>query len=142
MGRQRMTLLDADGTEFLSERPYQDWARMLGTDALFPAGDMETLKERRSWLEGHEVELAERRFYGAGFLELAAIRLGRPELKDAAAHFRAIHASMERVWAHLGGMHAPEAHVRLGDAAVRQAIAGLLLDMERHDAAAAALLGH
>ncbi|MEW6753755.1 MAG: hypothetical protein AB1505_22655 [Candidatus Latescibacterota bacterium] len=140
MGRQRMEVMEADGTRRLSEQPYQDWARMLRTEALFPAAAPDTLRQRREWLEGHEVELAERRFYGAAFLELAAARLGRPALGEAAARFRAVHALMERVWAHLGGLHAPEAHLRLGDPAVREAIAGLLLDMEREDAAAAELL--
>lgn len=47
---------------------------------------------------------------------------------------------MEQVWAHLGGMDAPEAHLRLGDAGMREAVADLLLDMEREDGAAASLL--
>lgn len=140
MGGQRMTCLDGSGQEHLSERPYRDWAAMLRTDALFPAGQPETLKARRRWLEGHEVELAERRFYGAGFLDLAARRLGREELRQAAGHFRQVHALMEQVWSHLGGMEAPEAHLRLGERSTREAIAVLLAQIEAQDAAAAALL--
>jgi len=140
MGRQRMRPLDAAGNEYLSTAPYRDWARMMRTDALFPPDDHSELKRRREWLEGHEVELAERRFYGSGFLSLAAKRLERPELAHAAERFRAVYALMERLWAQLGGMHAPEAHLRLGDRKVRETIAALLLDMEREDATAAALL--
>ena len=113
---------------------------MMEYDALFPAGDRDVLKERRSELEGHEVELAERRVYGAGFLDLAAARLDRQQLRQAAEHFRAVNALMERVWEQLGGLHRPEAHLRLGDAGVRRSIAELLRDVEREDAAAAALL--
>jgi hypothetical protein len=47
---------------------------------------------------------------------------------------------MEQVWAKLGGMEAPEAHLKLADRATRTAIAQLLLQMEAEDAAAAALL--
>jgi hypothetical protein len=53
---------------------------------------------------------------------------------------RQVNALMEQVWAQLGGMSAPEAHLRLGDAGVRRAIAGLLREMEGEDAATAALL--
>jgi hypothetical protein len=138
--RQHMRLLDAAGEEFVSTQPYQDWAHMMRVDALFPADDPATLKKRREWLEGHEVELAERRHYGAGFLELAAIRLGRPELEQAAGRYRAINALMERIWALVGGMGSPEAHLKLADRNTREAIAALLLKSEREDAAAAALL--
>jgi len=140
LGRQRMRILDAQGAEYVSTQPYGDWARMLETDSLFPADDIETLKERRQRLEGDEVELAERRFYGAGFLEAAATHLERPQLDQAAARMRHVNALMEQVWAQLGGMHAPEAHLRLGDVGVRRAIAGLLREMEGEDAATAALL--
>ena len=140
MRRQRMTLLTAAGEEFASTQPYHDWAAMMRSDALFPAGDPVALKGRREWLEGHEVELAERRFYGAAFLDLAAVRLDRPELRDAAERFRAVYKLVDRIWALLGGMHAPEAHLALADRQTREAIADLLLEIEREDAAAAALL--
>ena len=52
MGSQRMKLLNAEGKEFVSSRPYQDWAAMMRTDALFPADEPEVLKQRREWLEG------------------------------------------------------------------------------------------
>jgi hypothetical protein len=140
MGRQRMVVLDAQGRDVESSRPYADWAGMMKTDALFPPAEPETLKKRRGWLEGHEVELAERRFYGAGFLDVAARRLGRPELAQAAERFRAVSSLMERLWAPLGGEGAPDAYLGLGDPEVRAVIAGLLLQMEREDAAAAELL--
>ncbi len=140
MRQQRMKLLDAAGEEFLSTRPYQDWAAMLRADALFPSDDVAVLQGRRAWLEGAEVELAERRFYGAAFLDLAAIRLARPELKEAAEHFRAVHDLMQRIWAHVGGLGSPQAYLRLAEGKTREAIADLLMAIERNDAAAAALL--
>lgn len=140
MGPQQLLLMGPDGSEHLSERPYQDWAQMVASDALFPPGDPATLKTRREWLEQHEVGLAERRYYGSRFLELAATRLNRPELKQAAVHFRAVHTHVACLWAHLGGLHAPDAHRRLGDRNVREAIARELREIEREDAAAAVLL--
>jgi len=140
LAQPQMELLDADGKAFSSARPYEDWAAMLRTEALFPAADPAILKQRRERFEGHEVELAERRFYGAAFLELAALRLGRPELVEAARHFRAIHGLMERIWAQTGGLGAPAAHLRYADPAVRGTIADLLLGIGREDSAAAALL--
>jgi hypothetical protein len=140
MRELKLPLWNAKGQEFVSERPYQDWATMMRTDALFPADQPDVLKQRRKWLEGHEVELAERRFYGASFLEMAATRLTRPALREAAGHFRAVNKLMEQIWSHLGGMEAPEGHLRYGERGVRATIAELLLQIEREDAAAAALL--
>jgi hypothetical protein len=97
MVNQKMKLLNTEGNQYLSNRPYQDWAAMMRTDALFPADKPEVLKARRQTLEGDEVELAERRFYGATFLDLAAIRLNRPDLKEAADHFRAVNKLMEQL---------------------------------------------
>lgn len=140
MRQQRMKLLDATGEEFLSVRPFHDWAAMMRADALFPGDDPALLKARREWLEGDEVELAERRFYGAAFLDLAAIRLARPQLKDAADRFRAVYGLVSQIWSHVGGLEAPEAHLKLADRQTREAIADLLLEIEREDGAAAALL--
>jgi len=140
MAQPRMELLRADGSVFVSPQPFQDWAAMLRTDALFPEDDPATLKQREECFEGHEVELAERRFYGAAFLDLAAVRLDRPRLQAAAEHFRAVHRLMERIWAQRGGLHAPEGYLGYADPAVREAMATLLLDIGREESAAAALL--
>jgi hypothetical protein len=140
LGRSEMTLPNASGGTFTSTRPFQDWAAMLRTAALFPADDPVALKQRREQLEGHEVELAERRHYGAAFLDLAAIRLGRPELRTVAGHFRATYRWVEQIWALTGGLGAAEGHLRYAEAAVREAIASLLLEIEREERAAAARL--
>jgi hypothetical protein len=140
MEQQRMCVYNAKSEEVVSTRPYRSWAEMLRTDALFPSDDIAKLKERRNWLKGHEVELAERRFYGAGFLECAAERLGKPELTEAAENFRRIHALAERIWEHLGGLSSPEAHRALADRSTRERIADLILEIEREDETAAALL--
>ena len=140
MKQQRMRLLGAKNEEVVSTRPYEDWAEMLRTDALFPNEDIAILQERRNWLNGHEVDLAERRFYGAGFLQCAAERLGKPELAEAADHFQEIHTLVQGIWENLGGLSAPEAHLRLADSRTRATIADLILEIEREDKAAAALL--
>lgn len=140
MQRPDMRLLNDLGDEFVSTQPYQDWAAMMRTDALFPADDPETLKKRREFLVGREVELAERRFYVASFLDLAASRLKRPELKEAADHFRAVNKLMEQIWAQLGGMESPQGHLKYADSDVRGRIADLLLQIEREDTAAGKLL--
>jgi hypothetical protein len=140
LARPRLELLNADGTTFASTRPYEDWARMMRTTRLFPADDPALLKKRRDLLVGYEVELAERRFYGASFLDLAAVRLDRPELQEAAKHFRAVHRLMEEIWAQTGGMETPEGHLKYADPAVREAIAARLLEIGQEESAAAARL--
>jgi hypothetical protein len=136
----KMKLLSGTGEPFVSSQPYQDWARMLRDDCLFPAGEPATLKARREWLEGDEVELAERRFYGADFLDLAAARLGRPTLAEAAGHFRAIYRYVEQIWAHSGAPRSPGGFRSYADRGKREAIAGLVLAIEEEDRAAAELL--
>jgi len=113
---------------------------MLASGGLFPADQPELLRQRRQSLAGAEVELAERRFYGADFLDLASRRLERPELGQAAGHFRNVNRLMEQIWAKLGGMHAPDAHLKLADQATRETVAGLLLQIEAEDEVAARLL--
>lgn len=144
MRQQRMKLLGADGKEFISDRPYEEWAQMMRTDALFPADNPKVLKERRDALEGDEVELAERRHYGAAFLEQAAIRLNRPELKEAAAHFRNVLGLMRRIWEKSGGPGSPlsDGYKSYANPDVRNAIADLLLEIQMEDDAAAELLAN
>ncbi|MCL2641145.1 MAG: hypothetical protein FWD53_09900, partial [Phycisphaerales bacterium] len=139
-GRSTMTMLNSDGKEFASRTPFLDWTRMMQTDVLFPADIPALLKERREFLEGIEVGLAERRFYGAAFLELAAERLGRPEYKKVAEKFRSTHALIEKIWAQLGGLHAQDNHLRYADKTVRQNITALILQIEENETAAAKLL--
>jgi len=134
-----MTLLDSTGKEFVSKTPFYDWARMMQADEIFPDSPA-LLKDRRAFLKGIEVGLAERRFYGAAFLELAAERLGRPEYKQAAEKFRTTHALIEKIWSHLGGLDAQDAHLRYADKTVRQNIASLIFQIAENETAAAELL--
>jgi hypothetical protein len=140
IGRVRMKVLDGAGQEQVSQEPYRAWSLMMREDALFPADDVACLKQRREWLEGHEVELAERRYYGAIFLDLAAERLGRSELRDAARHFRSTHRLVEQIWSLLGGLRHPDAHLHYAEAKTRRQIADLILAMEKEEAGAAAAL--
>ncbi len=140
MAAAHLRLLDGSGTEFDSHEPFVDWARLLETDSLFPADQADILKTRRDWLEGREVELAERRFYGAGFLDLAERRLASEPLRLAAAHCRQVNALMDQFWSHLGGLHNAESHLRLGQAPVRRQLADLVRAMGEEDRRAAARL--
>lgn len=137
MAAAHLRLLDDVGVEFDSHQPFSDWARLLESNRLFPADQAEILKTRRDWLEGREVELAERRFYGAGFLELAARRLACEPLRLAAAHFRQVNALMDQFWSHLGGLHSAESHLRLGQAPIRGELAGLVRAMGEENRRAA-----
>jgi len=140
MGRPQMRLLDGQGVEFVSTRPYQDWAAMIRTDTLFPAQDPQTLMKRRQWLERCAAELWERRFYGAGFLSLAAARLSRQGLREAAQRFLQARDLAGEISRQLGSPRAPEPYLSLGNAQVRDTIAQCILELEREDLAAAALL--
>ncbi|HEU5317908.1 MAG TPA: hypothetical protein VFX49_17485 [Chloroflexota bacterium] len=90
--------------------------------------------------ERGEAELLERRSYGGVFLDLAADCLKDDRLRRAAERVRNVSRLVEQIWAVGGRPGSPEAAERYADAATRSAVAELVAEVEREDAAAAAHL--
>jgi len=123
---------------------YDAWAAYLRDDAAW-SDDEATLRQLHEPHNEAVGVVAEARWYGAQFLAMAAESLaGGPgcvgtseHAYRAAACYASQHDLMWQVWDLAGGNGSPEAHLRMADAAVRHAMAEILLQARAKEAEAA-----
>lgn len=117
------------------------WADTLLKDALFPAGDLATLKKRHEYHHGAGGTLAEARAYGADFLrDMADLEPpAADELREAAKCFDDEHDLVWAIWEFTGGMITTDDGARkFGQPHVRGRTVPLIRLARRRDAEAAA----
>lgn len=118
---------------------YDEWAGEVLRDASFPPDDPAALRQAAECIDPTIWELAERRWYGARFLDqILAREAGLPEgpLCAAAACFDAEHDMMWEI-AGLSGVREKDPVGNLGSPAVRRQIADKILEARDKDIKAA-----
>lgn len=118
---------------------YASWAAALARDEDFPSADRERLAMGMTVLEPAIWDLAERRWYGAMYLEQMAEEFPglRAQFMEAAGHFQAIHDLMWSINGLLRKTREDTGLERLADPAVRRDIIGIIhkaLDRDRQGA--------
>jgi hypothetical protein len=119
---------------------YRAWAEALLVDVDFPAGDMETNRERFMVHDDAVGAVAEGRWYGAKFLEMLAEAYPQVEgeLMSAAGCFEMEHDLMWQIWGMVGGNGRSDAQVcKLAEPATRRDVSAAILQAMEQDIEAA-----
>lgn len=128
--------INAVGCTATSLAAFAEWSDALQHDEEFAELDSEALQKRLLTHEVSILELAERRWYGARFLEQAIVCLpsAAEELKAVVACFDAVHnIAFCRLLAVTGDHHQPDAATKLANSTTRHKIADLICEIRAQE---------